>query len=301
MQQHGHSGHDHSNEHTIKNKNKLGIILILTTVYMIAEFVGGYFSNSLALVADAGHMLSDVGALALSFFALWLYLKPASAEKTYGYYRMEILAAFVNGLALVVISLLIMYEAYQRFLSPSLIKAPLMITIAIGGLIINLIGILLLHKSCKENLNIQGAFLHILGDLLGSVGAIIAGVMILVWKFYLADPIISVIISALILYSAINLINEAINILLEASPAHINVELLRKAILELDEIEDVHDLHVWSISSSSIALSTHVVTKSKDYNKILSEVQDLLNRKFQIDHLTIQVEGPEFKELKCIF
>jgi cobalt-zinc-cadmium efflux system protein len=156
---------------------------------MVAEFAGGIYTNSLALTADAGHMLGDVGALALSYFAMWLASKPASSEKTYGYFRTEIFAAFINGMTLVAIALFIIYEAYRRIVSPPEIMSLPMLIIAFGGLIVNLTGISILHKDIKKNLNIKGAFLHILGDLLGSVGAITSGVLMLFWHFYLADPI----------------------------------------------------------------------------------------------------------------
>lgn len=296
-----HSRHHHNHEPDRENRYKLSIILLLTAGYMVAEFFGGLFTNSLALIADSGHMLSDVAALGLSFFAIWLTLKPAPPEKTYGYYRTEILAAFINGITLVGISIWIGYEAYTRLFTPPEVKAPVMITIAIGGLIINIIGAALLHKSSKDNLNIQGAFLHIIGDLLGSIGTIIAGIMILVWNFYLADPIISIIIAVLILISAIRLINEAANILLESSPSHINVEIIKEALLELSMVEDVHDLHVWSISSKKIALSVHIVSSIPENTHVLCAVDNLLKEKFNINHLTIQIEPPDFHENVCKF
>lgn len=295
-----HHNHEHD-RHDHENKFKLGIILFLTAGYMIAEFFGGIFTNSLALLADAGHMLSDVAALSLSFFAIWLSLKPASPTRTYGFYRTEILAALINGVALVGIAVFIIYEAYQRIFTLPEIKAPLMIAIAIGGLIINIIGVLLLHGSSKENLNIKGAFLHIIGDLLGSIGTIIAGFIILIWNFNLADPIISFIIAALILISAIRLVIEATNVLLEATPSHINVESIKEAILEIPLVEDVHDLHVWSISSKNIALSVHVVSASANCGPILCTIDGLIKEKFGINHSTIQIEPKEFHEGKCCF
>lgn len=295
--EHSHNCHSHS--HNDKTNNKLWIVLLLTGVFMIAEFAGGFYANSLALTADAGHMLSDVGALALSYFSIWISSKPASSEKTYGYFRTEILAAFINGIALVVIALFIIYDAFMRMSEPPEVKAPVMIVIAIGGLIVNLVGAFLLHKDSKENLNIRGAFLHIIGDLLGSVGAIAAGVIILRWHFYLADPIISIIIALLILYSSITLINEAVNILLEAAPSHINVETIRESILEVPNVIDVHDLHVWSISSNKIALSVHIVTEFLDNKEILCNISDLLKEKFDIHHATIQIEPKGFDENDC--
>ena len=300
MHHHNHDN-DHSHEHEHKNAGKLFIVLLLTAGYMLAEFLGGIFTNSLALLADSGHMLSDAAALGLSLFAIWLSLKPASPEKTYGYYRTEIIAAFINGITLVAIAAYIIWEAYARFVEPQHIKAPLMIAIAVGGLVVNIIGASILHKSSKENLNIQGAFLHIVGDLLGSIGTIIAGLCILLWNFYLADPIISIIIALLVLFSAINLINEAIIVLLEASPSHINVSAVEQAIKDLPDVIDVHDLHIWSISSRNIALSVHIVASESDSHKILCEVDEMLNEKFGIKHVTIQLEPEGFHESGCKF
>lgn len=296
-----HHDHTHAHNHEHHNVYKLAIVLLLTAGYMIAEFLGGLFTNSLALLADSGHMLSDAAALGLSLFATWLALKPASPEKTYGYYRTEILAAFINGIALVAIAIFIMWEAYARFLTPHPVKAPVMIAIAVGGLIVNIIGAAILHQSSKENLNIHGAFLHILGDLLGSVGTIIAGIFILFFNFYLADPIISIIIAVLVLISAINLVNEAANVLLEASPSHINVSAIEKAIKGLPDVIDLHDLHVWSISSKNIALSVHIVAEETCSHKILCEVDELLNEEFGIKHITVQLEPEGFHESVCRF
>lgn len=288
----------HSHEHNNKSSSLL-VVLLLTTIYMIAEFLGGLYTNSLALTADAGHMFSDAGALALSFFAIWISQRPASPGNTYGYFRTEILAAFINGIALVGIALFIIYEAYTRIFMPPEVKASTMLAIAFGGLIINIIGAFLLYKNSKENLNIRGAFLHIMGDLLGSIGTIIAGIMILFWNFYLADPIISIIIALLILYSSVRLINEAVQILMEASPSHINVESVKQAILEIPDILDVHDLHVWSISSNKIALSVHIVAKFINNEQILCNVNNLLEERFNIFHSTIQVEPEGFHENEC--
>lgn len=288
----------HCPDHNNKSSGLL-LVLFLTGLYMIAEFIGGFYANSLALLADAGHMLSDVGALALSYFAIWISTRPASPEKTYGYFRTEILAAFINGIALVGIALFIIYEAYTRILAPPEVKAPTMIIIAIGGLIVNIIGVFLLHKDSKENLNIQGAFLHIVGDLLGSIGTIIAGIIILRWHFYLADPIISIIIALLILYSSISLINEAVHVLLEAAPSHINVEVIRESLLEIPDVIDVHDLHIWSISLNKIALSVHVVTEFIENQQILCSINNLLNDKFNIKHSTVQLEPEGFHDCGC--
>lgn len=294
-----HNAHEH--EHEEKNFKKIGVVFALTLVYMIAEIIGGVYANSLALIADAGHMLSDAAALGLSFFALWLSLKPASPEKTFGYFRTEILAAFINGITLIGISIFIIYEAYLRLINPPEVKASVLIGVAIGGFFINIISASILHSSSRENLNIRAAFLHILGDLLGSIGAIIAGLAILLWKFYPADPIISIIIAILILISAFQLVMEAIDILLESSPGNINVESIKLALIDIPFVEDVYDLHVWSISTGKVALSVHVVSDEGDYNKVLCAVTGILKEQFHINHLTIQIEPPGFDEKICTF
>lgn len=293
-----HHNHNHC-DHNHNNSRNLLIVLFITTLYMIAEFVGGYYSNSLALTADAGHMLGDVAALGLSFFAIWLTTKKAPIEKTYGYYRAEIFAAFINGITLVFIAFVILYEAYFRITMAQKVNAETMTIIAIGGLLVNIIGAKILHNGSKESLNIKGAFLHIIGDLLGSIGAITAGILIYGWKLYLADPIVSIAIALLILYSSINLTNSAVQILMEAAPTHINIQEIKDSILQIHNIKDVHDLHVWSISSNTIALSVHVVADFRDYQQILCEVHTLLKENFNILHSTIQIEPEDFHENGC--
>lgn len=276
-------------------------MLVLTGMFMLVEFIGGYLTDSLALTADAGHMLSDVGALALSFFAMWISSKPASFTKTYGFLRTEILAAFINGIALIAIALLIIYEAYIRISTPPEVKAPLMIIIAVGGLIINVIGVFLLHSESKENINVRAAFLHIIGDLLGSVGAIVAGLLIYFWHLNLADPLISIFIAILILISAGKLVNEAVNILLEAVPAHIDVKKMQKAILELPNVLSMHDLHVWSVSHKAVAMSAHIVTDSTDNNALLCSIGKIIQEDFGIKHSTIQLEHDGLHSGGCSF
>ena len=296
---HEHCEHD---SHKSGNQKSLLIVLCITAFYMVAEFVGGYLTNSLALMADAGHMLGDVGALGLSFFALWLLSKKAPPEKTYGYYRAEILAALINGVALIFIAFAIIREAYHSVAELQRIDAPLMIIIATGGLIINIIGVLMLHKGSKENLNIRGAFLHVVGDLLGSIGAIIAGILVWKWGFYIADPIVSIFIAILVLYSSINLTNSAVRILMEAAPKHINIQEVQDSIAEIKGVVDVYDLHVWSISSNRLSLSVHVVAEGiDDYEIMLYEINKILREKFSIKHSTIQIELKDFRKTACPF
>lgn len=296
---HSHLNHDHNHSHNHESQSTaLLIVLIITALYMVAEFLGGLYSNSLALTADAGHMLGDVGALILSYFAIWLSGRKAPPEKTFGYFRAEIFAAFINGIALIVIALIIIYEAYLRMISPPEVKSFSMIVIAFGGLIVNIIGVFLLHKG-SENLNIKGAFLHIVGDLLGSIGAIIAGILIYFGHFYIADPVISFIIAGFILYSSINLTNSAVQVLMETAPSHIDTQEIKTALLGIKDVIDVHDLHIWSITSNKVSLSVHVVAEPENNKRILEEIDNMLINKFKICHSAIQIEPKDFHEPEC--
>jgi cobalt-zinc-cadmium efflux system protein len=258
---------------------------------MIAEVIGGIMTNSLALLSDAGHMLSDVAALVLALAALWFAARPITTKKTYGYYRMEILAALANGVALVVISLMIFYEAVQRIQSPEEVDFRGLMLIASGGLAVNIISAWILHSAAEDNLNMRGAFLHVIGDALGSVGAIIAGVVIWQWGWTLADPAISVLMCLLIIWSAWHLIRESVNILLEGTPAHINIRAVIEAMHDVAGVEDVHDLHVWAISSGKDALSAHVtIDAGASHRAVLGALQQKLQKQFNIGHVTLQLE-----------
>jgi cobalt-zinc-cadmium efflux system protein len=258
---------------------------------MIAEAVGGWFTNSLSLVADAGHMLTDVAALALTLFAIWFAARPATSKKTYGYYRLEILAAFVNGIALVLLSIWIIYEAIQRWQNPPDVAAAPLTLIALGGLIVNVIAAYLLHSDHKHDLNMRGAFLHVVGDLLGSVAAIVAGILIWSMGWLWADPLGSVMISAIIIFSSWRLILESVNVLLEGTPRHISLTSVEDLILETEGVGGVHDLHVWTISSGIDALSAHIThDDTVVHSVLLARVRKNLHERFGIDHLTIQME-----------
>lgn len=268
---------------------------------MLAEAVGGWFANSLALVADAGHMLTDVAALSLTLFAFWFASRPATSKKTYGYYRLEILAAFVNGIALVVLSLWIIYEAYERWMSEPDIKGTQMLAVAAGGLIVNFIALVLLHADSSKNLNMRGAWLHIVGDLLGSVAAIIAGLAIIFFDYVWADAAMSVVISVIIIASSWRLILNSVNVLLEGTPAHINIESLQESLLRMPGVTGVHDLHVWTISSGMEALSAHIShDRSHGHSELLAAVRDKLHDEFGIDHLTIQMETAD-RETEAVY
>lgn len=258
---------------------------------MIAEAVGGWLTNSLALVADAGHMLTDVAALSLTLFAIWFAARPATSKKTYGYYRLEILAAFVNGIALVLLSIWIIYEAVQRIYSPPVIAGTGLTLIAAGGLLVNIIAAYLLHSDHKHDLNMRGAFLHVIGDLLGSVAAMVAGVLIWSFGWLWADPVGSILISAIIILGAWRLILDSVNVLLEGTPRHISLTAVESTILETAGVGGVHDLHVWTISSGIEALSAHIShDDSVSHSELLQSVRNKLHDRFGIDHLTIQME-----------
>ncbi|HEY7182221.1 MAG TPA: cation diffusion facilitator family transporter, partial [Blastocatellia bacterium] len=253
---HGGRGHDHTRE---ASQRTLLIVLVLTFGYMLAEAVGGFLANSLALLSDAGHMLTDVAALTLSLFAVRFASRPATPRKTYGFYRLEILAALANGVTLIVLSILICIEAYRRLRSPETVQGWTLVWISTGGLAVNLISAWLLSHFHDENLNIRGALLHVLGDLLGSVAAIAAGVMI-VWRGWVwADPAFSVIISVLIIYSSWRLVADAVNVLLEGTPSHINAAAVEEAMRTVAGVRAVHDLHIWTITSGRHAVTAHVV------------------------------------------
>ena len=258
---------------------------------MIVEAVGGWFTNSLALIADAGHMLTDVAAMALTLGTFWFASRPATARKTFGFYRLEILAAFINGVALVLLSIWVIYEAYLRWQSPPLVNGSELALIAAGGLVVNIVAAYLLHADHKHDLNMRGAFLHVVGDLLGSVAAIAAGVLILAFGWFWADAACSIAISLIIIYGAWRLVAESVNVLLEGTPRHIDLAAVEKTIRETNGVGGVHDLHVWTISSGIDALSAHIShDKSVLHSDLLAEVRNRLHERFGIDHLTIQME-----------
>lgn len=272
----------------------------MTFVYMLAEAFGGWFANSLALIADAGHMLTDVAALSLTLAAIWFASRPATAKKTFGYYRLEILAAFVNGIALVLISLWVIYEAFERISKPPEIKGFELTLIALGGLIVNLICAYLLHSEHKHDLNVRGAFLHVVGDALGSVAAIAAGILILSFGWLWADAAVSFLISLIIIFGAWTLIKESVNVLLEGTPSHINLAAVGETIRKTENVRDVHDLHVWTIASGMEALSVHIIhEKTAKQTELLQIVRQKLHDEYGIDHLTIQMETLEEEHLEA--
>lgn len=271
----------------------LALALSVTFVMMLAEVVGGIISNSLALLSDAGHMLTDILALALSLLALRFGVKPATTKKTYGFYRLEILAALINGGILILISLYIFYNAYQRILKPPDIKAPIMMGIAFLGLVVNILAALFVRKTSKENLNVRGAYLHIIGDALSSLGVLLGGVIILLTGWYRIDSVLSALIGTVIIKGAYGLIKESVDILLEAVPKGIDLEEVIREIKKIKGVKDIHHVHLWTITSGIYALSGHILIEdilTSKSTQILDDINHILRERFSIDHVTLQFE-----------
>ena len=296
---HGHGGGGHHGDHgrgahVVAGRGevsrRLTWVLAITATFLVVEVIGGVLANSLALLADAGHMLTDVAALGLSVFAIRLARRPPSEKRTYGYVRLEILAALVNGATLLVIAGLIIVEAWERLREPVVIDGVVMLSVATMGLGVNAVGAFLLHSHVHDNLNVRGAYLHILGDLLGSVGAIVAAIIVLTTGWAPADPIVSVVIALLILYSAWGLVREATEVLLESVPAHIDMNAVLEELRGIDGLDDVHDVHVWTLTSGFVALSAHgVIDDPLQHTRILQAIREKMSE-YEIKHVTFQIE-----------
>ena len=298
---HTHHHHDggHHHRHAVRgpeDARKLRIALALTGVFFIAELVGGLLSNSLALLADAGHMLTDVAALALALFVAWFVRQPVSPQKTYGYLRWEILAAFLNGATLLLICVWIVWEAVGRLGNPEPLESGLMLGVAVGGLIVNIGSAWILHGTHETNLNVRGAYLHVLSDLIGSVGTIAAAVLVHYTGWLAADPIVSMLTALLIVRGAWRLVRESVDVLLESTPSHIPVGAVRMQLEAIPGIESVHDLHVWTVTSGVVAMSAHAIVREPERQQhVLEHIHDAM-RLFGIEHVTIQIERREMYE-----
>ena len=281
---------------------RLKLALAISSLYFFAELIGGFLTNSLALLSDAGHMLSDIAALALSLFAFRIARRPATVSSTYGYHRAEILAALFNGLMLWLIVGVIFAAAYNRFLDPPAVESYGMMIVASLGLLVNVVAGAILYGSHHHNLNLRGAFLHVVSDALGSVGAIAAGLIMLFTGWYVADPVISILIGLLILHSSWNLIKESFSVLMQAVPKGIRLEDVQQALEGVEGVSKVHDLHVWAVTSDIFTLSAHaVVENGGDFHQVLNGIEDTLKERFNIEHTTIQleIESREEKEFKA--
>lgn len=296
---HGHHhGHGHVHDYRSSNKKALAIALVITVSIMAAEFIGGLLTNSLALISDSGHMLSDASSLALSLVAMWFASKPPSPNKTYGFYRFEILAALFNGVTLFFIAALIVFEAAKRFADPAPVLSGHMILIALVGLLANLLSAFFLMRTgdVEGNLNLRSAYLHVLSDALGSVGAIIAGLIMYFFQWYIVDPVISVIVAILILRSAWGVIKHSVHILMEGTPLTIDMDDVKGTLENIEGVINVHDLHIWTITSGLDSLSCHLLIEDHyDSQLILQEAINRIEEKYKILHTTIQIEKSDLQ------
>lgn len=284
--------HDHHDHTHAANEKRLGIATLLTGGYMVAELVGGILSGSLALLADAGHMGIDFASLALAFVAMRIARRPANARWTYGYDRLQVLVAFANGVILFFVAGWIIWEAGVRLLEPAPVLGPLMLWVAAGGLLVNIIAFFVLHGGDQESVNMRGALLHVLGDLLGSVGAIGAALVIIYTGWTPIDPILSVFVSVIILGGAWRLVRDSSRVLLEAAPAHLDTAAIGPAIrAEVPGIEDVHHVHLWSITEKSKAVTLHAcISEGGDGPTAVRAIKNVLSEKFGIGHATVEIE-----------
>lgn len=304
-----HHDHDHDHDHDHAphvagvqerpaervNRAPLAIAMAITTTFLIVEVVGAYISNSLALLADAAHMLTDVAALGLALFAVWIAQRPTSAERTFGHLRAEILAAAVNAVALILLALYIFWEAWQRLQSPPEVKSGALLIVATAGLCANIASAWVLSRGGghEHNLNTRGAFLHVISDLLGSVATIIAAIVIALTGWYAADPILSAAIGAMVVFSAWRLLRESVDVLLEAAPRGLSIEAVRRAMEGVPGVVGVHDLHVWTVTSGMITLSAHVeIINVAQWEECLTALATKLREEFNIVHVTLQPEPP---------
>ena len=292
----GHAHHHAGGSHN--GTRRLAWALGITVTVLVAEVVGGVLSNSLALLADAGHMLTDAGALALSLFVSWFARQPSNSRQTYGYLRLESLAAFVNGASLLHISAWIAWEAVTRLRTPEPTESGLMLVVALVGLVANLVAAWLLHPSDGDSINVRGAYLHVLGDLLGSVGTVAAALIIRGTGWAAADPIASLVTTLLIVRGAWSLTRESVDVLMEASPAHISCDDVRGVLMEIPGVESVHDLHVWTLTSGVVAMSAHAVVPDAARHPEVLERAHAAIAPFGIGHITMQLERASRQHLE---
>ncbi|MGG3843393.1 cation diffusion facilitator family transporter [Anoxybacillus kestanbolensis] len=277
------------------SKKALWTTLLLTTFFTIVEIVGGILSNSLALLSDSAHMASDVIALSLSMVAIHLASRPSNKTFTFGYLRFEIIASFLNGLALVIIAIGIFIEGIRRFIHPENIEFSFMLTIATIGFVVNLVLTIVLSRSMKEeeNLNVKSALWHFIGDLLSSIGVIISAILIYFTKLYIFDPLISIVIGAIIFIGGAKIVRESYFILMDAVPHQFDIERIRSDILSIEGVEDVHELHIWAISTDHYSLTTHVlINEHIEPFRIVLAINEMLKERYNLSHVTVQVEHP---------
>jgi cobalt-zinc-cadmium efflux system protein len=302
--------HDHGQQRTRGperggEQRRLVVALLVAIVAMVEEAVGGWVSNSLALLSDAGHMLADAAAIALSLFALRIGARPADARRTYGYYRLEILAALLNGAFLFAIAAGIAIEGYHRLIHPEPVHVRVVVLLACFGIVLNAVGMWITHGGARASMNLRSTFLHLAGDLLNSVGVLLSAAVIASTGELAADPIISFLIAGTIVWSAIRLCREAVDVLLEGAPGHIPVAEVSSALAQVPGVTAVHDLHVWTITSGLVALSCHIVVTCespgcRSHDEILTDAKALLRERFAIEHTTIQFESEQYRHEEVI-
>ena len=283
----------HAHTESFEHERRLLTVVIITTVYMLAEVVGSLVTGSLALLADSGHLLGDVLGLAMALGAIRFARRPATAGKTYGFYRAEILAALVNSVALVVVAIWILSAAVQRLMSGSNVDAVPMLVIALGGVVVTLLGAVVLHGGAASSLNVRAAFLEVVGDLLGSVGTVLAAVVILTTGWMPADALISAVIGILMLPRAFGLLRSVVDVLFESTPEHLDMTEIEAAMRAQPGVESVHDVHLWSITSGFDAMSGHVRSNGRPSEDVLHDLRTLLRDQFHIQHVTLQVEAAD--------
>ncbi len=289
---HSHAGAGHSHSHATGTPARLAFVLVITAIYMVAESVGGWLSHSLALIADAGHMLSDVAALALSLVAARMSRRPPTPARSYGFHRTEILAALANAATLIGISGWVSYEAIRRLQAPPEVAGTMVMWIASGGFVVNLLGMWVLSGGRHDNLNVRGAWLHVATDALGNIGTVFAGAAIAWFGWGLADPIASLMIAALVCWSSWHLLKESLDVLMEGTPAGIDPSRVRTSMTSVEGVDSVHDLHIWSITSGRVSLSAHVgVDGTRADREILPALCERLRDDFSITHVTLQLEA----------
>jgi cobalt-zinc-cadmium efflux system protein len=275
------------------SRRRLGVALALTVGYMVAEIVGGLWADSLALIADAAHMLGDVAALGLALFAIWVAGRPATIKRTFGFQRTEVLAALINALSLWIFVGFLFHRAYLRLLTPPEVEGLLVLGVGGGGLLINIVVAWVLHRSAAESLNVEGAFIHVLGDLLGSIGVVAAGALIFAFGWHILDPIFSIIIGLLILTSSARLLWKVSHVLMEGTPSYLDLHRLCQRLEAVEGVTGVHDIHAWSITTGYDAFSAHVTTYPQALDSsaaMLQRLRDIASREFGISHVTIQLE-----------
>ncbi|MBI2204023.1 MAG: cation transporter [Candidatus Rokubacteria bacterium] len=274
-----------------RSRGALRLAFALTVVFLVVEAAAAWFTGSLALLADAGHMLADAAGLALALFAIWIAARPPTPEKTYGYYRVEILAALVNAVVLLGVSVGILVEAWQRIVSPRPVDAGPMLGVAALGLLVNLVCAWLLHHGAEESLNVRAAYLDVLSDAATSAGVIVAAGIVLLTGWTTADPLTSAVIAIMIVWRTWHLLMQAVNVLLEGTPAHLDLGQIETAMREVPGVRRVHDLHVWTLTSGREAMSAHVVVDDvRESDRLLEELHTVLHARFGIDHTTMQLE-----------